>query len=133
MGNLYLPDLNGDIIDNGVVKGDTDYILRVGALMLVVTAVLGIASVAPSTSARGSRWASGATFEGRSSRGRDVLAGRGQPRSDGVAHHPQHERRPQVQTVVFMGLTIMVSAPILIVGGIIMALRTDSRCPACSS
>ena len=46
IGNLYLPDLNADIIDNGVVKGDTDYILRVGALMLVVTAVLGVASVA---------------------------------------------------------------------------------------
>ena len=46
IGNLYLPDLNADIIDNGIVKGDTDYILRVGALMLVVTAILGVASVA---------------------------------------------------------------------------------------
>ena len=35
IGNLYLPDLNGDIINNGVVKGDTDYIVRVGALMLL--------------------------------------------------------------------------------------------------
>ena len=43
LGNLYLPDLNADIIDNGVVKGDTDYILRVGVLMLGVTAVLGVA------------------------------------------------------------------------------------------
>ena len=41
IGNLYLPDLNGDIINNGVAKGDNDYILRIGGLMLVVTAAAG--------------------------------------------------------------------------------------------
>ena len=45
IGNLYLPDLQGDIINNGVVKGDTNYILRVGGLMLLVTAVVGVASI----------------------------------------------------------------------------------------
>ncbi|MBX6723052.1 MAG: ABC transporter ATP-binding protein, partial [Dactylosporangium sp.] len=34
---LYLPSLNADIIDEGVAKGDTDYILRTGAWMLLVT------------------------------------------------------------------------------------------------
>ena len=34
---LYLPTLNADIIDNGVAKGDTSYILRIGAVMLVIT------------------------------------------------------------------------------------------------
>jgi hypothetical protein len=43
IGNLYLPNLQGDIINNGVVKGDTDYILRVGGLMLLVTGIVGIA------------------------------------------------------------------------------------------
>ena len=46
IGNLYLPDLNGDIINNGVAKGDNDHILRVGGLMLLVTAALGVAAVA---------------------------------------------------------------------------------------
>ena len=46
IGNLYLPDLNGDIINNGVVKGDTEYILRVGGLMLLITVVVGIAAIA---------------------------------------------------------------------------------------
>src|SRR5258705_8056435 len=46
IGNLYLPDLNADIINNGVVQGDTDYILRVGAFMLVITVIVGIAAVA---------------------------------------------------------------------------------------
>ena len=45
IGNLTLPDLNADIIDQGVAKGDTDYIIRTGALMLGVTAILAIASV----------------------------------------------------------------------------------------
>jgi ABC-type multidrug transport system fused ATPase/permease subunit len=44
IGNLYLPTLNGDIINEGVSKGDTDYILRIGGLMLVVSLALGAAS-----------------------------------------------------------------------------------------
>src|SRR5437868_5043964 len=45
IGNLYLPTLNGDIINNGVSKGDTDYILRIGGVMLVASLVLGVTSV----------------------------------------------------------------------------------------
>ena len=45
IGNLYLPDLNADIINNGVATGDTDYILRVGGLMLIVSMVLGVAAI----------------------------------------------------------------------------------------
>ena len=37
IASLYLPSLNADIIDNGVVNGDTDYIIRVGAVMLGVS------------------------------------------------------------------------------------------------
>ena len=46
IGNLYLPDLNGDIINNGVVLGDLDYIVRVGLFMLVITALVGAAAIA---------------------------------------------------------------------------------------
>src|SRR6266545_8415444 len=42
IANLYLPNLNADIINNGVAKGDTDYIWRTGAVMLLVTLVLGV-------------------------------------------------------------------------------------------
>jgi ATP-binding cassette, subfamily B, multidrug efflux pump len=45
IANLYLPDLNADIINNGIVKGDTGYIVQTGALMLVVTVLLGLASI----------------------------------------------------------------------------------------
>jgi len=37
IASLYLPSLNADIIDNGVVTGDTDYIIRIGAVMLAVS------------------------------------------------------------------------------------------------
>jgi ATP-binding cassette subfamily B protein len=126
IGNLYLPDLNAEIIDNGVVKGDTDYILRVGALMLVVTAVLGVASVAAVFI--GARVAMGF--------GRDVRRAVFSTVETFSQVEVNHFGPPslitrntndvqQVQTVVFMGLTVIVSAPILIVGGIIMAVRTD--------
>ena len=42
IANLYLPNLNADIINDGVVKGDIDYILRTGALMLGVTLLLAV-------------------------------------------------------------------------------------------
>ncbi len=45
IANLYLPELNADIINNGVAKGDIDYILRTGGFMLVVTFALMIAAI----------------------------------------------------------------------------------------
>jgi ATP-binding cassette subfamily B multidrug efflux pump len=44
IANLYLPELNADIINNGVVKGDIDYIIRTGGEMLGVTALLMLAA-----------------------------------------------------------------------------------------
>jgi len=126
IGNLYLPDLNADIIDQGVVKGDTDYILRTGAYMLGVTAVLGVAAVIAVY--LGARIAMGF--------GRDVrraVFAKVETFSQVEVNHfgpaslitRNTNDVQQVTVVVFMGLTLMVSAPILIVGGIIMALRTD--------
>ena len=43
--NLYLPNLNADIINNGVVTGDVAYIVRLGGIMLLVSAILGVASI----------------------------------------------------------------------------------------
>ncbi|HEV8545346.1 MAG TPA: ABC transporter transmembrane domain-containing protein, partial [Candidatus Limnocylindrales bacterium] len=126
IGNLYLPDLNADIINNGVVRGDNDYILRTGALMLAVTAVLGVAAVVAVY--WGARVAMGF--------GRDVRSAiftKVETFSQVEVNHfgpaslitRNTNDVQQVQTVVFMALTVMISAPILIVGGVIMALRTD--------
>jgi ATP-binding cassette subfamily B multidrug efflux pump len=126
IGNLYLPTLNGDIINEGVATGDTDYILRVGGLMLLVSAALGIASIV------GVYWGAQIAM----GMGRDVRSAIFRKVETFSQVEVNRFGPPslitrntndvlQVQTVVFMGLTLMVSAPILIVGGIIMAVRQD--------
>ncbi|HLO34810.1 MAG TPA: ABC transporter ATP-binding protein, partial [Candidatus Deferrimicrobium sp.] len=126
IGNLYLPDLNGDIINNGVVKGDTDYVVRTGGLMLLVTGLLAIAAVA-------SVYLSSRIAMGFGRDVRSAIFSKVETFSQVEVNHfgpaslitRNTNDVQQVQTVVFMALTIMISAPILIVGGIIMALRTD--------
>ena len=126
IGNLYLPELNGDIINNGVVRGDLDYILRVGGLMLLITALVGAAAIASvSVSAV---VANGFARDVRSAVfGAVETFGQVEVNQFGPASLITRNTNDvqQVQQVVFMGLTIAVSAPILIVGGIFMALRTD--------
>jgi ATP-binding cassette subfamily B protein len=126
LGNLYLPDLNADIINNGIARGDNDYILRTGGLMLGVTALLGVAAVIGvywgariamgfGRDLRSAIFAKVETFS-------QVEVNRFGPASL-ITRNTNDVQ--QVQIVVFLGLTILISAPILIVGGIIMALRTD--------
>jgi ATP-binding cassette subfamily B multidrug efflux pump len=126
IGNLYLPDLNGDIINNGVVKGDTDYIVRVGAFMLLITVVVGIAAIA--SVYLSSLVANGFARDLRSAVFSKVETfGQVEVNQFGPASLITRNTNDvqQVQQVVFVALTVMVSAPILIVGGIFMALRTD--------
>ncbi len=126
IGNLYLPDLNGDIINYGIVRGDIDYIFRVGGLMLLITTLVGAAAIA-------SVYLSSAIANGFARDVRSAVFGAvetfGQVEVNQFGPASLITRNTndvqQVQLVVFMGLTIMVSAPILIVGGIFMALRTD--------
>ena len=109
IGNLYLPDLNADIINNGVAKGDTDYILRTGALMLVVT-------LAPRRSRRslavysGAKVAMGFGRDVRSAIFRKVESVLARSRSTSSAPASLITRNTndvqQVQTVVFMALTV---------------------------
>lgn len=126
MASLYLPSLNGKIIDEGVAKGDTGFIMRTGGWMLAVSLVQIVATVA-------------ATYLGAKSAaglGRDLRAGIFARVGDFSAQEVSRFGAPtlisrntndvtQVQTVVFMGAAMMVSAPIMMVGGIIMALRED--------
>ncbi|MFJ6214627.1 ABC transporter ATP-binding protein [Streptomyces sp. NPDC092296] len=123
---LYLPTLNADIIDQGVVKGDTGYILTTGGLMIAVTVLQIICAI-------------GAVYFGARtamSVGRDVRAGvfdRVQSfsaREVGRFGAPSLITRTtndvqQVQMLVLMSFTLMVSAPIMCVGGILMALNQD--------
>ncbi|MDX3501053.1 ABC transporter ATP-binding protein [Streptomyces sp. ID03-2B] len=123
---LYLPSLNADIIDNGVVTGDTGYILEFGGLMIAVSVLQVLCNV-------------GAVYYGArtaSALGRDVRAAvfdRVQSfsaRELGRFGAPSLITRTtndvqQVQMVVLLAFTLMVSAPIMCVGGIVMALGLD--------
>ncbi len=126
LATLYLPTLNADIIDNGVVTGDTGYIVRVGGLMLAVTLVqVACAVVAVYLGARVAM-----------ALGRDIRAavfGQVQEfsaREVGRFGAPSLITRTtndvqQVQMLVLMTFTLMVAAPIMALGGVIMAMRQD--------
>ncbi|MBA2955759.1 ATP-binding cassette domain-containing protein [Nocardioides sp. MAH-18] len=123
---LYLPTLNADIIDNGVARNDTGYILDVGAVMLVVSLGQIVCSVVAVRF--GSRTAM--------SFGRDVRAALFHRVGTFSAREVQHFGAPslitrttndvqQVQMLVLMSCTIAVSSPIMMIGGVVMALRED--------
>jgi ATP-binding cassette, subfamily B, multidrug efflux pump len=126
LATLYLPTLNADIIDNGVVKGDTGYIMRIGGVMLAVS----LLQIACSITA--------VYFGARTSMalGRDMRASIFRRVQDFSAREVGHFGPPslitrttndvlQVQMLALMTFTMMVSAPIMMVGGVIMALRQD--------
>jgi ATP-binding cassette subfamily B protein len=126
LANLYLPELNADIINNGVAKGDTDYILQTGAVMLGVTILLGIVSIiavywSAKVSMSFGRDVRGAIFRSVESFSQVEVNHFGT--ASLITRNTNDVQ--QVQMVVLMGLTMMVSAPIMIIGGLIMALRQD--------
>ncbi|KUL42255.1 ABC transporter ATP-binding protein [Actinoplanes awajinensis] len=126
LATLYLPTLNADIIDNGVIKGDTGYVLKLGGGMLGMT-VLQIAAqvVAVYFGART------AMAVGRDLR--EAIFARVQTfsaREVGQFGAPSLITRTtndvqQIQMLVLLTFTLMVSAPIMCLGGIVLALRQD--------
>jgi ATP-binding cassette, subfamily B, multidrug efflux pump len=123
---LYLPTLNADIIDNGVVNGDTGYILSYGALMIGISLVQVVCNI-------------GAVYYGARTAaavGRDVRAAVFDRVQSFSAREVGHFGAPslitrttndvqQVQMLALMTFTLMVSAPIMCVGGIVLALGLD--------
>ncbi|MBB6627250.1 ABC transporter ATP-binding protein [Nocardioides sp. KIGAM211] len=123
---LYLPSLNADIIDSGIATGDTGYIVRTGAIMLAVSLVQIVCSVT-------AVWFGARTAMGF---GRDVRAALFHRVGTFSAREVQHFGAPslitrgtndvqQVQMLVLMACTIAISSPIMMVGGVLMALRED--------
>lgn len=123
---LLLPTLNADIIDKGVITGDTAYIWRIGAIMLAVTLVQAVLSVGAvyfgaRTSMGFGRNVRGALFHTVGGFSTQEVSRLGAPSLiTRVTNDVQ-----QVQMLVLMGCLLMVTAPITAIGGIIMALRQD--------
>lgn len=127
IGTLYLPNLNGDIIDQGVAKGDTTYIVHTGAFMLAISVVQIAAQIwavylSSRTSMAFGRDARSAVFRRVGSFSAQEVGQFGAPTLISRSTNDVQ----QVQMVVFMALAIMVSAPMMMIGGIFMALRTDA-------
>ena len=125
--NLYLPTLNADIINNGVVKGDLHYIWTVGSVMLAITLVVGVLSVV------GVYWASRVAMGA----GADIRAAVFQRVQMFSTREMNRFGTPslvtrntndiqQIQLFVQVALTLMVIAPIMCFGGIVMALRESA-------
>jgi ATP-binding cassette subfamily B protein len=126
LASLYLPSLNADIIDKGVALGDTHYILTAGGWMLAVTLLQVACTIA-------------AVYVGARTAmafGRDVRAalfhrvGAFSAREMARFGAPTLITRStndvqQVQMLVLVSATVLVTAPIMAVGGVVMALRQD--------
>src|SRR5262249_31028102 len=126
MASLYLPSLNAEIIDQGVANGDTAFILRTGRWMLLVTLIQIVCSV-------------GAVYFGARaamSAGRDLRGavfhrvGEFSAREVATFGAPSLITRTtndvlQVQTLIVIGCTMLIAAPIMCVGGVVMALQQD--------
>ncbi len=126
VASLYLPTLNADIIDNGIAQGDTGYILHTGAWMLAVSLLQITCSI------------TAVYFGARTamSFGRDLRAAIFRRVGEFSAREVAHFGAPslitrntndvqQVQMLVVMTCTMMIAAPIMCVGGIILAVRQD--------
>ena len=126
IASLYLPKLNADIIDNGVSKGDTAYIMRIGVWMLAVSLLqITCTIIAVYFGAK-----TAALF------GRDVRAAVFHRVGEFSAREVNQFGAPtlisrstndvtQIQMLVVMGCTMLVAAPITMIGGIFMAVRQD--------
>ncbi|KWX82504.1 multidrug ABC transporter ATP-binding protein [Paenibacillus riograndensis] len=128
MGDLYLPTLMSDIVDKGIVQGDRSYIWKIGGFMLLVAAGGALCSIIASyLSAK-------------------VAAGFGKNTRSRMFNHVEnftlHEfdklgtaslitrttnEITQVQTVLTMMLRMMIGAPMMMIGGIIMAISEDAK------
>ena len=128
LGNLLLPRLTSDIVDQGIVKGDQRAILEVGALMLLMSMVATVCAIAGSFYS-----AKVATGFGRDLRSA-LFA-----RAERLSIH-QFERfgssslvtrttndTTQVQQMIIMLLTMVIAAPMMAIGGIILALSQDAQ------
>ena len=128
MSDLYLPTLMADIVDKGISKEDIPYIWKIGGIMLLITALGAICSIAAS-------YYSSRVAVGFGQRLRSKVFGHVQNFSlqefDKIGTASLITRTTndinQVQQVLIMLLRMMVSAPLMCIGGIIMAVNRDAK------
>lgn len=128
LGNLYLPELNANIINQGISRGDTAYILREGGIMLLVSLGLAGVSILATYLSSYSSMSFGRDMRSRIFRHVESFS---QAEVDRFGAPSLITRctndAQQVQMLVHIGLTMMLAAPIMMIGGVIMATRQDRQ------
>ncbi len=127
IANLYLPDINARIINEGVVNGDIGFILRQGGFMLLVSVLvlllmIGATYFSSKTAMSLGRDLRKSIFSKVSSFSQTEIDKFGTP---SLITRTTNDVQ-QIQQVVMMFLNIMASAPIMLIGGVIMAIRQDA-------
>jgi len=128
IASLYLPSLNADLINNGVTKGNIGYIWKTGAIMLAASLLVMGASI----------WLGYLSSKVAMAFGRDLRTGVFATVENFSARELNKFGAPslitrntndvqQIQMVLFIGLTMMLGAPITGIGAIFMAAHTDIR------
>lgn len=128
MSDLYLPTLMADIIDKGVVTGDTSYIWKIGAVMLGITGLGALAAIAASYYSSKAAMGLGRDIRRKvfNHVERFTLQEFDQVGTASLITRTTNDIT-QVQQVVIMMLRMVVSAPIMFVGGLIMAVSKDAK------
>ncbi|MGB3593838.1 MAG: ABC transporter ATP-binding protein [Ornithinimicrobium sp.] len=126
IASLYLPSLNGRIVDEGIAVGDTGMIISLGSQMLIftivqITVTIAATYLASRTASSTARDLRANVFDRVSSFSAQEVGQFGAPTLISRSTNDV----TQVQQVTFMGLSMMVSIPIMMIGGIGMALRED--------
>ncbi|MCL5257563.1 MAG: ABC transporter ATP-binding protein/permease [Chloroflexi bacterium] len=126
IANLLLPTLMADIVDSGIVKGDTQYILRVGAIMLAVTVGGMICAIASSFfSSRAGTGFGKAIRRAIFSHVQDFSLHEFDKVSTASLITRTTNDTTQVQMVMVMGLGMMIGAPLMAIGGVVLAVSQD--------
>jgi ATP-binding cassette subfamily B protein len=127
IGNLYIPNLNADLINNGVVKGDVSYIWRTGAVMGVIAVAIGVLAVIAAYLSARTAMAIGAELrasvfsrvQGFSMQEMDRLG-----TASLITRNTNDVQ--QIQNFLQVGLAMMIMAPITGIGGVILAVNQDA-------
>ncbi|MBN2557945.1 MAG: ABC transporter ATP-binding protein [Clostridia bacterium] len=128
ISELYLPNLMSDIVDTGIVNGDTNYILRIGGMMLLVALAAGVFTITASYMTAKTAVAFGKVL-------RNKVFSRVESYSlqefnkIGTASLITRTTNDinQMQNVVLIILRMMIYAPLMFIGGVIMSIQKDAR------
>ena len=128
VGNLYLPNLNADIINNGVIKGNLRYILNTGFDMIAITVLVGVCAVIAIYYASRVAMGAGAQIREALFTRVQLFSARDMNRFGTASLITRNTNDiQQIQLFLQMALTMMVIAPIMCVGGIILAIHEGAQ------